>query len=183
MADLRSILQEMRDQYGHLTPQLVVAEARDPGHPLHSRLCWDDSEAAEKFRLSQARELIRTARVVYREATSHDVGVYGRAFLAVPDPAGSRGCVYEPAEEVAADPVSREIMVRQMNREWQVLHRRYRHFIEFAELVAKSMASPDPDAPLDGDGAALRSVAALPDVGQRFVPDDPGAVTLRVRAA
>lgn len=47
---------------GRLTPQAVVDDARDPASPLHERFEWDDSTAAHQYRLSQARELIRTVR-------------------------------------------------------------------------------------------------------------------------
>jgi len=35
-----------------------VAEATDPSSPLHDRFTWDESEAAHRFRLWQARALL-----------------------------------------------------------------------------------------------------------------------------
>jgi hypothetical protein len=56
VAELKRIAQ---DQDGILDPQYIVDSARDPESPLHSRFDWEDSSAAEKWRLHQARNLIR----------------------------------------------------------------------------------------------------------------------------
>jgi hypothetical protein len=47
-----------------LTPEAVVDDARDPGSPLHASFEWDDSEAARKYRLDQARTVIRAFHIV-----------------------------------------------------------------------------------------------------------------------
>lgn len=52
---------------GLLTPDAVVAAAKDPANPLHEEFEWDDAVAAHKHRLSQARHLIRSVRIVERE--------------------------------------------------------------------------------------------------------------------
>lgn len=43
---------------GILRPQDVVDWAADPKHVLHDRFDWDDTSAAAKYRLWQARQLI-----------------------------------------------------------------------------------------------------------------------------
>jgi hypothetical protein len=48
---------------GLITPDIVVAAARHPDSPLHSEFEWDDTAAAEKYRLDQARALIRSVKV------------------------------------------------------------------------------------------------------------------------
>jgi len=52
------------EQRGRLSPADVVETARDPASPLHHCFDWDDSTAAESWRLEQARRLIRSVRVV-----------------------------------------------------------------------------------------------------------------------
>ncbi len=49
---------------GKLTPASVVSDASDPASPLHSCFEWDDSVAAHKYRLEQARVLIRSVKCV-----------------------------------------------------------------------------------------------------------------------
>ena len=50
---------------GELTPADLVADARSHNSPLHSFFEWDDTAAAEAYRLTQARRLIRTIVAVY----------------------------------------------------------------------------------------------------------------------
>ena len=48
---------------GLLRPQAVVDAARPESSPLHGAFCWDDTEAADKYRILQAQQLIRSFRV------------------------------------------------------------------------------------------------------------------------
>lgn len=51
----------------NLLAQDVVNDARSPKSPLHRYFLWDDTAAAEQHRLHQARALIRSIEVVYKE--------------------------------------------------------------------------------------------------------------------
>jgi hypothetical protein len=48
---------------GRITPEDAIDDARDEDSPLHSAFTWDDSEAAHKQRLHEARTLIRSVRI------------------------------------------------------------------------------------------------------------------------
>jgi hypothetical protein len=136
---LRDELQAIYDQHGRLTPELVVQVARPRGHPLHDRV-FDRApkQAAEAWYRHRAHELIRSVRVVYRDADEAGPERSVRAYHAVPTPAGP---VYEPAEMVALDPFQRQLLLRQMERDWKALRARYGMFAEFAELVAGDLAA------------------------------------------
>lgn len=54
---------------GRLTPDAVLQDARSKSSPLHDQFEWDDSEAAKQWRLSQARELIRSVRIEIQTET------------------------------------------------------------------------------------------------------------------
>lgn len=60
--ELEEIRRESED--GRLTPEAVVERAKDRRSELHSMFEWDDQRAAERFRLSQARTIIHSIRVV-----------------------------------------------------------------------------------------------------------------------
>ena len=51
-------LAKIHQQQGEVTPEVVLDQARSPKHPLHPYFEWDDTVAALKHRLNQARELI-----------------------------------------------------------------------------------------------------------------------------
>ena len=48
-----------------LRPKDVVAAAEDPDSAMHDHFEWDDSEAAEKYRLDQARYIMRSITITY----------------------------------------------------------------------------------------------------------------------
>lgn len=54
---------------GRLTPDAVLQDARSKSSPLHDQFEWNDSEAAKQWRLSQARELIRSVRIEIQTET------------------------------------------------------------------------------------------------------------------
>lgn len=69
---------------GTVTPNLLVDEARSPKSPLHKCFCWDDTEAAEQYRLIQAAALIRRIKVTVETGENRSVRV--RAFVNVIEP-------------------------------------------------------------------------------------------------
>ena len=50
--------------HGKITPQVLVDEAKDKGNPLHNCFEWDNSEAARKYRLMQATNMILSQKFV-----------------------------------------------------------------------------------------------------------------------
>lgn len=135
--DLRGQLQDVYDQHGKLTPELVLDVARDPAHPLHSRFEWDDVVAAEAYRREQAHEMIQSVKIAYREADDSSPGLSIRAFHAV---RREDGYVYEPVEKVVKDPFTQRLVLADMEREWKSLYQRYREFGEFLEMVRRDVS-------------------------------------------
>lgn len=70
--------------HGHITPQIVLDEARIKTSPLHSYFEWNNSAAAEKFRLVQAAALIRRIKVTIEAQPERTINV--RAFVNVDKP-------------------------------------------------------------------------------------------------
>ena len=128
---LRAELEALRDVDGGLTADRVVDAASDPAHPLHHRFEWDDGVAGHAHRLAQARGLIRSVRVVYREP---DTGERRSVRAYVSTDVGA-GRAYRPTDEVLADPLAGKIMLADMEREWRTFRRRWQHMDGFRELV------------------------------------------------
>jgi len=128
---LRDHLTTIYKQYDALTPKIVVQVARNPDHPLHSQFEWNDTEAAEKYREVQAARLIRKIKVSVQESPGSDAAPV-RAFVSVPRPTGA---TYVPIGEVVQDEFQTGLMLRQAEREWKQLLRRYEGLVGFVELV------------------------------------------------
>lgn len=139
MSTLREALQAIRDERGDLTPALVVEAARNAESPLHNREWdWDDdAEAARKWRLEYAGQLIRSVRIKY---TDHTGPTDLRAFVAIKGRETLRAS-YVPTEQAMLDPLARALVLRDMEREWRTFKRRYEHMAEFAALLRGELAS------------------------------------------
>ena len=133
---VRDELQAIYDERGQLTPRLVVDIARPPKHPLHPRFEWNDAVAGEAWRREQARDLIQSVRIVYREGQGNQDPRSVRAYHSVAMPTGH---AFYSVEDIANDPLLREIALRDMEREWKELKARYAHFREFTDLVLSDL--------------------------------------------
>lgn len=89
---IQAILAKLADENGgRLTPDAVVAHAQRKDSPLHELFEWDTKKAAHAWRLEQARELIRSVRVVI---TTERTTISTVAYIRDPDAApGDQGYV------------------------------------------------------------------------------------------
>jgi hypothetical protein len=136
---LRDSLTRIYVERGQLTPQAVVDEARPPDSELHNRFEWDDEVAGEKYRLVQARELIRSVTIEYAPPSADGAAKRVRAFSTVrkqdPERVG-----YQPTEELLEDDFSRKLLLKQCERDIAELQQRYGHLAEFADLIRRATA-------------------------------------------
>jgi len=137
VADLRSELMAIREEYGSLTPHNVVQAATDPDHPLHTEFEWDNTIAGHKYRLDQARRLIRVVREPYVDSRGHLGDI--RVFHSI---SRSTGIVYDPVEEIIQDDIATQVLLRSMEREWRQLKTRYDRFEEFRAMIQRDLG-PD----------------------------------------
>ena len=60
---------------GPISPQMVLDRARDESSPLHDCFEWNDTTAAEKYRLVQARVLLRLVVPVYENSNFETIKI------------------------------------------------------------------------------------------------------------
>lgn len=114
---------------GRLTPKAVVESAREPKHVLHRHFDWDDATAASKWRLDQARTLIRAIRVEEDDAEPVP------AFLSAQD--GS-GVAYHTHSAVQSSADLQLAILRGAERDLQAFERRYRELSDICESVREA---------------------------------------------
>jgi hypothetical protein len=125
-------LELLRKQFkGELTPKDVVEDARNPNSPLHSFFEWDDSAAAEQYRLKQARGLIRSVVAIY--TTPKEPARRAKAFIHIPE-AGAEH--YRSTPDALSTKKTRELVLQRAWREFQGWRQRYKDLKEFADLFA-----------------------------------------------
>lgn len=135
--DVKSLLLEIGDSNGGVIhPEDVVDAARPDTSPLHPHFEWDDSVAAEKHRVWQARQLIRNVHVTVE---TPDGPTRVRALLNVVDDDGRQG--YRAAEEVLSTPVLRDQFLARIRSDVRLLVERLRRYEDPATLRFLSEAN------------------------------------------
>ena len=116
-----------------LHPESVVAAARKD-KVLRPYFTWDDTDAANRWRVDQARNLIRSI-VVVQEVPGNTEPVTVRAFYAVDAPTApgaDSGQVYVPLSEAMTD-YRDEVLSRALD-EAKAWRRRYRDLAALAPV-------------------------------------------------
>ena len=104
---------------GHLKPETVVEAARNPHHALHPYFTWDDTDAAQKFRIEEARGLIRS---VYIETPKSGITKI-RAFVSLTtDRVNGEG--YRVMAEVVTSDTLRLELIRDIENQVKLWERR-----------------------------------------------------------
>lgn len=93
-------LDRIRAARGELTAAAVLDESRPEDAPLHAAFEWDDSKAAEHYRLQQSRQLIKAVVVIEKRVDASEVEC-SRFHLVSGAARGSTQ--YLPTEVVAQD--------------------------------------------------------------------------------
>jgi tRNA A37 N6-isopentenylltransferase MiaA len=126
-------LEEIRKGNNGLTDDAIVQAAKPKSHALHKWFEWDDSQAAKEHRRSQARQLIRSLEVVYTEAPDIKTRVYEVEQKVRPQDPGRT--VYTTAEEVLANPESRDRLIAEAIRSAMQFRRRFKMLHELDAVM------------------------------------------------
>jgi hypothetical protein len=154
-----SILQEIERVHGAVTASLVVDAARDPDHPWHDHFEWDNEAAAERWRLTQARQLIRSVKYSRRTETRL---IYAPAYVRDPDAAASEQAYISMAMLRTDADRARSVLIAEFSRVASAL-RRAREIAVALSLEGEVAAML---AQVEGLTAVLRSPAEGPQVPQ-----------------
>lgn len=107
---------------GELTPDAVLADAESVDSPLHGYFDWDDTSAAHKYRIDQARTLIRSVRVVMNETKRQ---VSSIAYVRNPDLSPKERGYISTLKLRSDKDVSRQALIRELERAEAALNRAY----------------------------------------------------------
>lgn len=134
-------LEKLRKQLKReLTAKDVLIDAKKKTSPIHGFFEWNDGEAAEQYRLSQAQGLIRCVVAVY--AKDVRPAVHTRASVNTPDLQTAQVHELTPA-------ATHEVVLRRAVRELMSWRKRYEGLSELApvfsvaDLVEKSLVEEE----------------------------------------
>ena len=127
--DVGSELSRLQRATKTLTAIQVVESAADPSSPLHAEFEWDDTVAAQAYRVEQAKYLIRHIRVMVNDQEPRHL------FVSVTLPKGERP-VYVPLPRVLSDADLFAQVVQQAASDMEAFERRYQDFTSLADIGA-----------------------------------------------
>ena len=113
-----------------LTPETLLYANRDENAPLHNEFEWDDTLAAEKYRLKQASGIIRN---VYRITVETEKADYVRAFV----PTGEIKNAYVSVASALTNKQWRANLLEQAKRDMYSFQAKYRSLSELSDVIAE----------------------------------------------
>lgn len=113
---------------GALIPQTVVDESRDEEAPLHPVFEWDDEVAGEQYRIHQARNLIKSIRIIKPDRKNPDKQIQVRAYTNVEETQDTARAYYAVADVVKSSDL-RAKMAEQAWRDLIAVKARYRELM------------------------------------------------------
>jgi hypothetical protein len=130
--DIGERIEQMRTvNAGVVTPELLVDDGRAEESPLHPCFEWDDTIAAERYRLDQARLVLRSLTV----SIADDRRVPIRAFVCV-ERTEAEGRAYVAIHDALRDDDFRTQVLANAVREVQAWRQRYSRLRELANIFA-----------------------------------------------
>lgn len=108
------------------TPAQIVDKARDPASELHKCFEWDDSKAAESYRIQQARQVVR--HLVIRETVREDKPPI-RFFFA---PKGGGG--YQTTKIIVRNQDAYQSLLASALRDFGALRVKYHSLVELEQI-------------------------------------------------
>lgn len=133
---------------GLLRPETVVEFASNPDTALHSRFEWDDTEAAKRYRIWQARQIIKvTVDVLPNENET----VY-QVFVSLKDDRRNGGGYRALVDVMSDDQMRRQLLTQAANdfKLWQKKYQQLKElapvFDQMAEVIEKAQIEAVPVA-------------------------------------
>ena len=138
-------IQELIDKYGDVSAEDVLDAAKKKKSPLHDFFEWDDTVAARKFRLTQARMMVRSVEIVVIDSRGKEVRP--RAFLQIPvrdERSGldTRKHHIIPVQQITVDEDLKERVIVGFRRRINALRREMRQ-IEGLDKAARFLDDAD----------------------------------------
>lgn len=120
-------LDRIHRRHGSIKPEIIVEESVPETAPLHKFFTWDNGDAAHKWRIEEARSIIRSVRVVRDDQPQQEQPVI-RAFLNVQasdTEAKFEGKAYLPLRVIRESPDYMQQVVNEAMRELKAWKSRY----------------------------------------------------------
>lgn len=127
-------IERITEQYGGcIKPRDIVAEARSASSPLHRCFEWNNKVAAEKYRIEQAKYVLRSIVIIHDGPDDEPILV--RAFVSIND---NDQPSYTTIHRAVQNPHQWEFVVSTAYEElkaWRLKYKTLQQFAKIFELV------------------------------------------------
>lgn len=120
-------IMEICDDIGSASPNEILDKARDGSTELHKCFTWNDTEAAEKYRLHEARMLVCKLVIKEKEVPTDRPEV--RVFYKSDTESG-----YKPTELIVQNEDEYKVLLKRAKMELESFKRKYAMLRELQEL-------------------------------------------------
>lgn len=173
-------LKKLEAEHNVVTPAAVVSIARPRTAPLHGCFEWDDGRAAEKYRLDQARLIIRSVEVVHMLDNGKQERELGYVSIAENKPGSS---AYMNTRDALKDERYSAKIIDDAKAQLLGWRRRYGHLTEmvkgFAAIVEAIDRMEDVETKDTKNAKAKGSPRAAEKRPQQRKPNQPIGATVR----
>lgn len=135
-------IDSLKRDYGYISPEIIVEDAKNPNSPLHNYFIWDTDKAAYQHWLTQARYILRSIVIkIVRSEESIPVRVYFNvsAPQELKETIGIKQ-IFVSAEDVARNTAYKEEVIASAKAELEGWAGRYQIYTELTEIVASIKA-------------------------------------------
>ncbi len=124
--------EKVEKKYGELNSKNVLESARPTKSPIHSLFEWNDTQAAEKYRLEQASKLIVNLSVEVQ--TEDKKPLICRAFVNVSE---KKSGSFINIESAFKSEETKDIVYKRALQELQAFEQKYKNLELFADLFSE----------------------------------------------
>lgn len=117
------------------TPEKVVEIARDEGTELHKCFEWNDTIAAEKYRVVQAREVLRSIVIRVTEEAHEEGERKSQEIVMRKYESGAERKEYKSVQMIVQNVDEHQKLIAQAKRELESFRKRYEGILELAEVL------------------------------------------------
>lgn len=128
-ANAEKVYEELRSLGDTYTPQQVVDFARDENTELHKCFEWDDTRAANLYRLQQARKI--SCNLVYVDPQDNSKPSHIRVYQRSEEDKAYKGVVFTLKNETEYDS-----LLKRAYSELQSFKQRYQNLVELAPFIS-----------------------------------------------
>lgn len=128
------ICEQIAEKEGAVTKENFLEASRSEESPTHCLFEWNDEVAAEKYRLTQSKQIIGCLRVTYINPEKEEIPV--RAFINTSD--YSETPRYESVDVALRNEDKREVYLKRIRNELDAFVKRNANIDELADILIET---------------------------------------------